>query len=122
MVALDEQSEPAVNIVVAFTTEMNAWERRMHARSRLENGQLVRDTIVADAVASLTYDAVLNEYYVIFRRYCTHRERIYGGFPSSWSRDGKYKGAARSAVFRSELEISDKASVYLRAGDFPDNW
>jgi hypothetical protein len=115
------QLESVIELVLAFAAEMNTWERRISARSRLENGNFVRDTRLAEAVASLPYDAVLSEYYPIFKKYCTGRERTHGGFPSSWSREGTYRGASRDAVFRSEFEHPDRACVYMRAGQFPDN-
>ena len=120
MSAEREALEAIVEVVLAFAGEMTTWERRMSARSRLENGDFVRDTLVAEAVAALPYDAVLNEYFPIFEKYCTGRQRTHGGFPSSWSRQGTYTGASPDTVFRSELEHADRACVYVRAGQFPD--
>jgi hypothetical protein len=121
MLPLDAQLAAAVDVVIAFANEMNMWERRMNVRSRLENGDFVRDRLMAEAVGALAYDAVLNEYYPIFRKYCTSRKRTYGGFPSSWSRDGKYKGASPETVFRCEREQPKRACVYVRAGHFPNS-
>ena len=112
--------DDAASVVVAFTTEMNAWERRMNARSRLENGQFVRDAALSAAVAGLPYDGVMNEYYTVFQKHCTDRKRIQGGHPHSWSPDGTYAGASREAVYRCELAGRARAHVFIRAGQFPD--
>lgn len=121
MTANSDPLEAAVDVVIAFATEMNTWERRMNARSRMANGDLVRDKLLAEAVASLSYDEVFNEYHFVFQKYCTQRERTHAGLPTSWSRDGKYKGTSHDTVFRSDLESPDRACVYVRGGDFPDN-
>jgi hypothetical protein len=117
---MDDDLEAAVSVVLAFTREMNAWETRMFLKDRIHNGQFVPERD-AQRVADASYEEIRNEYFAIFQRHCTRRERTYGGFPSGWSKGGQYAGVQRETVLGAALVGPRRAELIAKGGLFPNN-
>lgn len=115
---LNSEQQDALRVVCAFCSAMNVWETRMHYRSRIEAGQFV-PAAQAEALAGTTYQGVMDEYYVPFGRYCTQRERRYGGAPNAWSKGGAYAGVDERAVTAVETVKPGRIEVVVSGGLFP---
>ncbi|MBC3872915.1 NTF2 fold immunity protein [Undibacterium flavidum] len=113
---MDEINSSA-DVVLKFTNEMNDWESKMYIVSRIENGKYVSDEKRAYVAANSRSD--LDQYYFnILSKYCTSKERKYGGHPDHYGMPTRYAGICESAILekntlnRNRIEITAK-SEYL---------
>lgn len=97
---------------------MNEWETRMFYMSRIASGRSAPPAY-ANALAECSYDDVLNEYHAHFSKYCTDRERKYGGLPNAWSKGGTYAGVSIESVESVETFHAERAEVVVGGGLFP---
>jgi len=98
---------------------MNDWETRRYYRSRADAGY---STAPSDATRAggATADELDEEYHVIFGRHCTGRPRTYGGFPSSWSKGGKYAGVDEGSVLEAKRVHRNRIEIVCIGGVFPE--
>jgi hypothetical protein len=115
---LDPELEQLVSQVLSFAREVNEWEVRMNARSRLDAGQYVRNRAAAAEVSDRTYDEVLAEHQTIRDRFCTDRVRRHTD--GSWSATGRFVGASRESVLSAKITQPNRSEICVRCGQFPD--
>lgn len=114
---LDPALEQLISQVLSFARQVNDWEARMNARSRLDAGQHVRNRAAAMEVADRTYDEVLAEYETIRSRFCTDRARKHTD--NSWSAAGRFVGVSRESVLSAKLTQPNTCEISVRCGQLP---
>ncbi|MBI1424059.1 MAG: hypothetical protein GC149_11375 [Gammaproteobacteria bacterium] len=110
-----------LEIVLAFIAEMNDWEHKMYLVSRVKEGRIINHESDKAILPKESYSEFMKKYYDVFNKYCTKRERKYGGHPNSWTRHGQYQGASKETV-QSVNEVNpNRAEVIIKGGQFPES-
>lgn len=101
------EKENAIKIVLDFTSEMNAWEQQCHYRKRYEHGYEFTKEKDLRLGGDKPLENLLKEYYPIFEKYCTQRERKYGGQPYSFG--NRYMGIDEESIL--EVNIVNPKTI-----------
>jgi len=110
-----------LEVVLSFIEEMNGWEHKMYLVDRVESGGILNHQSDKELLPEATAEEFKEKYYEVFNKYCTKKERKYGGFPGSWSRNGQYQGANRDSVVSVNAINKGRTEVVVKGGLFPDN-
>jgi hypothetical protein len=110
--------QEATAVVLSFAKTMNDWETRRYYRSRVEDGYEFTAAKDAELAGPLSVNELEAEYLVLFEKHCTARKRSYSGFPSSWSKGGKYVGISESAIIQVNQPKPGRIEVICKGGQF----
>lgn len=110
-----------LEVVLGFIEEMNDWEHKMYLVSRIKEGRIINHESDKAILPKESYSEFVKKYYDVFNKYCTTRERKYGGHPYSWARHGQYQGATRETVETVNEVKPNRVEVIIKGGQLPDN-
>ena len=114
---MDDCLDVAKNVVLEFVKAMNDWEMKMNVVSRIENDQYIRDNGRA-LVGSNTRVTLDSYYYETLKKYCTIKERKYGGHPTSGGKPPRYVGVEEETIQsvnqlnKNRIEVVVKSSYF----------
>jgi len=111
-----------LEVVLSFVEEMNDWEHKMYLVDRVESGGVLNHQADQSLLPNVSAEEFKKEYYVVFNKHCTEKQRKYGGFPSGWSRHGQYQGATKDTVVSINEVNNKRAEVIIKGGLFPENY
>jgi hypothetical protein len=121
---VDSKSDSLVaptDLVLQFVKRVNEWETRMYYRSRLDRGRFVSESN-QKLVEGISAGELNKEYHGIIERYCTKRERKYGGHPYSYSKGGKFRDITRETIVEQTEIKPGRIEMVAKGGLFADQY
>jgi hypothetical protein len=115
---LENQESVIVKFVADFAQEMNDWEARYFVdweeiSEKQQQATSAKKELELDRKEKAMHSSYAKEYKKIFMRYCTEKERKYGGpeGPKSAGIPTKYAGVRMSSFVGHEQKNSSRAEV-----------
>jgi len=109
--------EIARSTVLEFTQAMNDWEKRMFIFSRVQDNKHVSDRD-RELLGSDTKDTLDAFYYETLHKYCTSKDRKYGGHPSNFGKPTKYSGVSEDSMMGFEKVTERRIEVIAKSDYF----
>ena len=89
--------EIARNNVLQFTSQMNDWGEKMYIYMSLDDDEDFSDSELK-LIENLSLEDLNEMYYKTLNKYCTSKDRKYGGKPDSSSSTPKYAGINEETI------------------------
>lgn len=117
---MKEPIEQAKKIVLDFTRQMNDWEAKMYILSRIELQQFVSEE-KKNFVEGLTRDLLNQTFYKILEKFCTRKERKFGGHPFSYGKPTKYSGICAETILETDQVRNNRIEIIAKSDHFFEN-